>query len=274
MSNTHPNPPMQKLKRVGLGIGSLFIIISLMLYFLQEKLIFLPTTLPQDYEYSFSEPFEELFLETDDGARLNALHFKRDEPKGLILYFHGNAGDLSRWGAIATFFVQKEYDVLVMDYRTYGKSTGNLNEVSLYADAALFYQYAKQRYKEDDIIIYGRSLGAAIATQLASVTQPAKLLLETPFYNLYDVAKDRFGMLPIRQLLKYEFKSNKYITKVTCPIRIFHGTEDRVVPYASGQELFKTIAQSDKRFYTIDNGAHNDLAEFEGYLKAIELELP
>lgn len=265
---------MQKLKRIGLFICSLYILIALMLYFLQEKLIFLPTNLPQEYAYTFTEPFEEFYLEAPDGARLNAVHFKRQRPKGLILYFHGNAGDLSRWGSYATFFAQKEYDVLIMDYRTYGKSTGKLGEKELYADAQLFYQYAKRQYGEANIIVYGRSLGAAIATQLASVTQPSKLILETPFYNLYDVAKERFSLLPIKQFLKYEFKSNEYITQVACPIRIFHGTADRVVPYESGLQLFESTPQTDKRFYTIENGEHNNLVEFEVYLKGMEQELP
>ncbi len=98
-----------------------------MLYFLQEKFIFLPSKLPQDYAYSFAFPHTEFNLETPDGAKLNGLHFKNGNSKGVILYFHGNAGDLSRWGEIALFFVEKQYDVVIMDYRTYGKSTGKLS---------------------------------------------------------------------------------------------------------------------------------------------------
>jgi len=139
-----------------------------MLYFFQEKIIFLPSKLPQDYSYSFSEPFKEFNLAAKDGAKLNGLHFKRENPKGVILYFHGNAGDLARWGEIATFFAQKEYDIVVMDYRTYGKSTGKLSEDALFKDAQLFYDYTLDKYKEEDIIVYGRSLGASIATYTAS----------------------------------------------------------------------------------------------------------
>ena len=95
-----------------------------MLTLIQEKFIFLPTQLPEEYSYSFENEFEEFFLTNPDGARLNALHFKTNKPKGVILYFHGNAGDLSRWGEIANRFLDFEYDVIVMDYRGYGKSTG------------------------------------------------------------------------------------------------------------------------------------------------------
>ncbi|MDT0607522.1 alpha/beta hydrolase [Croceitalea rosinachiae] len=239
-----------------------------MLYFLQEKFIFLPTKLPQNHVYQFSESFEEFFLNTPDGATLNGLHFKIEDPKGVILYFHGNAGDLSRWGEIATYFVKKSYAVIIMDYRTYGKSTGKLSEKHLFSDAQLFYNYALENYREKEITIYGRSLGAAIATQLASKTKPSKLVLETPFYNLYDVAKTRFSFLPLKLLLKYQFESNRYIQKVNCPITIFHGTEDAIVPYESGASLYRA-ANEPKEFITIEGGGHNDLVQFSTYQKNI-----
>jgi alpha-beta hydrolase superfamily lysophospholipase len=244
-----------------------------LLYVLQEKLIFLPTKLDKRHQYSFSVPFEEFFLEASDGAQLNALHFKRPDPKGVIVYFHGNAGDLSRWGEIALFFVEQNYDVIIMDYRTYGKSTGNLTEENLFSDAELFYKYALNRYPEKEIIVYGRSLGAAIATNVASKNEPKKLILETPFYNLHDVAKNRFSFLPVKQLLKFEFASNAYIKKVKSPIVIFHGTQDEVVPYPSGRKLFGAISGEQKKFYTIQNGGHNDLVNFEAFRKGIDQEL-
>ncbi|AWX46056.1 Monoacylglycerol lipase ABHD12 [Flagellimonas maritima] len=264
---------MQKLKRFGLSILILFFSIVLMIYFLQERLIFLPSQLPADYEYSFSQDFEEVFLNNEDGAKLNAVHFKVEEPKGLILYFHGNAGDLSRWGYIASGFTELGYDVLVMDYRTYGKSTGVLSEKGLYGDAQLFYNYAMKRYNESEIIVYGRSLGATIASHLASKNEPSKLILETPFYNLLDVAQDRFPILPLKHLLKYKMTSNEYVQDVKAPIRIFHGTADKVVSYDSGKKLFEAIPHSDKKLYTIEDGNHNNLIEFENFRKGIQKEL-
>jgi alpha-beta hydrolase superfamily lysophospholipase len=264
---------MQRLKQLTLILLTLFMIASSLLYVLQEKLIFLPTKLEKNYKYSFSAPFDEVFLEANDGAQLNALHFKRREPKGVILYFHGNAGDLSRWGEIALYFVEKNFDVIIMDYRTYGKSTGSLSEEKLFSDAQLFYEYVLKQYAEKDIIVYGRSLGASIATHVASNNRPKKLILETPFYNLLDVAKDRFSLLPVKQLLKYEFASNIYIKKVKIPIAIFHGTEDEVVPYESGRKLYKVLPEVQKNFYTIKNGGHNNLVNFEAFREGIENEL-
>lgn len=240
------------------------------LYFLQEKLIFLPTTLPQDFAYSFSNPFEELFLKSDDGAVINAIHFKTEKPKGVILYFHGNAGDLSRWGKITEFFVEKNYDVLVMDYRTYGKSSGTLSEQALYNDAQMCYDYLLKHYQESEITIYGRSIGTGMATHLASRNQPHRLILETPFYCLAEVAKYRFPVFPVKKLLKYNFPSYQYIQDVKCPIKIFHGTDDNIIPYASGEKLFNSIVKKEKTFFTIKKGEHNNLIEFETYRKHIQ----
>ena len=150
--------------------------IAASLFFFQEKLIFRPITLPQDFVYNFSNPFEELFLKAEDGAVINALHFKKENPKGIILYFHGNAGNLARWGKITEFFVEKDYDVLVMDYRTYGKSTGKLSEQALYSDAQMCYNYVLKQYEESEIIVYGRSLGTGMATYLASNNNPKQLI--------------------------------------------------------------------------------------------------
>lgn len=239
--------------------------ISASLYFLQEKLLFLPTVLKQDYQFQFNHNFEELNLETDDGAKLNAIHFKVENPKGVILYFHGNAGDLSRWGLVAEYFVEKQYDVLIMDYRSFGKSTGKLSEAVFYSDAQLFYDYLKKQYDEKDITLYGRSLGTGITTCLASKNNPKQLVLETPYYSILDVAKDRFSIFPVEKLLKYEFPSYKFIKDVSCPIAIFHGTNDEVVPYQSAKKLFEVSPEKLAKLVTIKGGNHGNLSAFDVY---------
>lgn len=242
--------------------------ITSVLYFFQEKLLFLPTTLEQDYQYESQYVFEELFLKTDKDVTINALHFKVEKPKGVILYFHGNAGDLSRWGNITEYFVEKNYDVLVMDYRTYGKSTGVLNEEALYQDAQYCYSYLLKQYSETDITLYGRSLGTGIASYLASKNNPKQLILETPYYSILDVAKDRFPMLPVKQLLKYHFPTFAFLPESTCPVTIIHGTEDSVVPYASSRKLLD-LNLNHLMFVTVKGGNHNDLVDFNAYHDAI-----
>jgi len=265
---------MQKLKKLAKFLGVLYILSVLMLYFFQEKLIFLPSKLPQGYEYSFALPHKEFNLTTDDGAVLNGLHFKNTESKGVLLYFHGNAGDLSRWGEIALYFVEKQYDVVIMDYRTYGKSTGKLSPQALFDDAELFYEYTLKHYDENEITLYGRSLGTGIATAMASRHKPKQLVLETPFYSLLDVAKGMFPILPVSLFLKYTFPSYEYVKDIRCPITIFHGNSDSVVPYESGKRLYDVIPHNRKLFFTIKEGDHNNLVSFPAYHDGIKQVLP
>lgn len=251
---------------VGLLIG--YMMITMALYFFQEKILFQPTTIEADYTFQFETSFEELFLKTDANALINALHFKVEKPKGVILYFHGNAGDLIRWGSIAEYFTNYQYNVFIIDYRTYGKSTGTLSEKAFYKDAQFAYDYLLKYYKEDEIMVYGRSLGTGIASYIASKNKPKQLVLETPYYNILDVAKSRFPVLPVKQLLKYHFPTNEFLPNVTCPITIFHGTDDAIVPYDSGRKLLDV--NSNINFITIENGKHNNLVEFNSYQTQIK----
>ncbi len=254
----------------GVAIVSVpYLFFALFMYFIQDNILFQPQPLPADYEFSFNAKFKEFNVITPDSASLNALHFYNPNPKGVILYFHGNAGNLARWGGIASGYVQYGYDVIVMDYRSYGKSTGSPNQESMYADAQLFYNYAKQHYPEDDILVYGRSLGTSVSTFLAAQNNPERLILETPFYSIKDVANTRFRYLPVQWLLKYDFPSYKYAPLVNCPALILHGTNDAVVPYSSGKRLYESFAMPNAELITIAKGKHNNLNEFETFNEAI-----
>ena len=245
-----------------------YVMIGLALYFFQEKLLFLPTTLEQSYEFNFDYNLDELFLKPEEGVTINALHFKVENPKGIILYFHGNSGDLSRWGKVAEYFVKKQYDVLVMDYRTYGKSIGTLGEKGFYKDAQYCYDYLLQHYSDTQITLYGRSLGTGIASFIAAENEPKQLILETPYYSILDVAKDRFPMFPLEKLLKYQFPTFKYLLKTNCSITIIHGTDDDVVPYSSSKKLSE-LKLENLNFITVENGTHNNLIEFDKYHNTI-----
>ncbi|MDY8135615.1 alpha/beta hydrolase [Aquimarina sp. 2201CG5-10] len=261
---------MHKLKKFVLWIAAIYGVISLLLYIFQEQLLFHPEKLDNNYTFQFDYSFDELFLETSDGAKLNGLHFKVENSKGVILYFHGNKGSLRRWGSIATFFVEKQYDVVIMDYRGYGKSQGKMTEEYLYSDAQQFYEYTKQYYPENKINIYGRSLGTGIAVKTASVNNPGNLILETPYYNLENVAKNWLPIFPVKWLLRYKIPSNAFIKDVSCRTTIYHGTKDKVVPYESGKQLFDSISNQNKRLITVEGGGHNDLIMYREYLKTID----
>ncbi|WP_241507165.1 alpha/beta hydrolase [Aquimarina sediminis] len=209
-------------------------------------------------------------MKTEDGNHLNAVHFINKNPKRVILYFHGNKGSLKRWGEIVSFFAAKQYDVIIMDYRGYGKSTGEINEQKLYDDAQLFYNYALSKYNEDQIIIYGRSLGTGVAIKVASDNQPNSLVLETPYYSMKHLIENWLPFFPLDIILRYHIPSNEFIKNVTCDITIYHGTSDRVVPYKFGLQLFNSIPIPNKRMFTVTNGKHNNLMEFNEYLTTID----
>ncbi len=260
----------RRLKKVLIVIASLYVIIFVALYFLQEKMIFIPDVLQQDYSYEFSENFEEVFLKTEDGAKLNALHFMVENPKGVILYFHGNAGELSRWGIVVQKFVELNYDVLVMDYRTYGKSTGKLSQNALYSDAQLFYDYLLKSYTEAEIVVYGRSLGTTFATYVAAENHPKQLILEAPFYSLDEVASKRFPIYPVGWFLKFHFPTYQYLKDVSCPITIFHGTDDLVVNYRNSEKLSKIETKEKLTFIAIPGGTHHNLVTYEAYKTTLD----
>lgn len=235
-----------------------------MLYFFQEKLIFYSSTLPQDYQYSFQTEFEELFLTAKDGAVLNGLHFKAKSSKGVIIYNHGNAGELDIWGKWAEILVNRySYDVVIWDYRGYGKSTGKRKKQLMLDDGLLFYNYTKELYSEDLITVYGRSMGGFFGTYMTQKNNPKKLVLESTPTSLLEVAKEKYPFLPAKWLLKYKFQNTENIQKIKTPTYMIHGTADDLIPFEHGQRLFELSDSKTKEFFPIEGGNHNDLKHFE-----------
>ena len=240
--------------------------------YLQEKVVFLPVKLPEDFEYSFDCAFEEYFFDTPNEGKINAVHFKIQKPKGVILYFHGNSDNLVRWGKIASDLTGFGYDVFVPDYRHYGKSTGPRNEEYLFSDAQFCYDFLKKQYGEENITVYGRSLGGAFAVKMAADNEPKKLILEATFFNLQDIFNrwlPNSATEKISPKMTYHFHSNKNILEVNCPLYHFHGDKDFVVPINSGKKLFETLhtekPELEKKFIEIKGGSHDDLSKFEEF---------
>ena len=250
---------------------------SELLKYFQEKVVFLPVILPHDHTYDFENDFEEYLWDTPYEGKINALHFKIENPKGVIAYFHGNADNLHRWGKIAVDFTKFGYDVLVMDYRGYGKSSGPRNEEYLYSDAQFFYDFAKENYGENKIIVYGRSLGGAFATKIAGENQPKMVILESTFYNLQDIVN---RWLPgkvtdkVSPKMTYHFLSNQNILKIKVPLYHFHGTKDSVVPLKSGKKLFEVFEKEHpkiaKKFIEIKGGTHEDLIKYDEFVEEMK----
>ena len=259
---------VKTFRNVLLVIITIYLVLGATLSLLQERLLFLPNELEETYVFNFDIDFEELKLHPESKVLISAVHFKIANPKGIVLYCHGNAGDLTRWGRIASSFTAYGYEVLVWDYRTYGKSKGPLSESAINRDAQYLYNYLHKTFRSEDIILYGRSLGTGVASYLAANNAAQQLILETPFYSITDVAKYRFPFFPVEWLMRYKFPNNEYLPKVHCPITILHGTKDKVVPYRSAQKL-KSIGLKGLEFVTIIGGGHNNLSDFEKFHSVI-----
>lgn len=244
-----------------------YVVLCILLYVFQERLIFIPETLRPDFRYSFPLRFEEINVPVR-GATIHALQFAPDAPRGAILYLHGNAGSLRSWGAVASDFVRHGYTVLIPDYRGYGKSTGSIrSERMLHEDALAVYTHLRQQYREEQIIVYGRSIGTGIAAELARAQRPGMLVLETPYFSLKEIATRQFPFVP-GFLLKYPLRTDLRISGVTCPIYLIHGTRDEFIPYDSSVRLVPLI-KSEHELVTIEGGGHNNLAQFREYHTAL-----
>ncbi len=246
----------------------IYFVISLLAFWMQERLIFYPDKLPAVYRFQFKDSFEEISFKPEKDAVVHSLLFHSENPKGLVIYFHGNAGSLEGWGHVAPDFTKNGYDALVVDYRGYGKSSGRLSEKALLLDAQYIYDAMKQRYDEKNMIVYGRSLGTGIATFLAMENSPSMLVLETPFYNFLKLVNYHFSWLPNRLILRYRFQTNEWLQKVNCPVIIFHGTEDAIIPYNHSEMLVKETGKITE-FITIEGGNHNNLSSFEAYQREL-----
>lgn len=236
-----------------------------------KKSLFRPVKLPEHYHFKFSEPFKEYFLKTPDGVMLNLLSFQalsHHPARGLVLYFHGNRGNLQRWGAMHRDFTSQGFDFIAMDYRGYGKSGGDPDEQLFFSDARLLYDWVCKRYHPAQIVLYGRSLGSGMACYLASQVTAHSLVLETPFDNIAGIiaAHLRRPELPFEP--PYSFPNDRHLLETQLPVLIFHGTHDGVVPYASAENLKKCLKPGDE-FVTIPGGTHHNLNSFPEYRKRL-----
>ena len=244
---------------------SFLALVSIFLYFFQERFLFHPEKLPKDFQFQYeNQQVDEYHLELPDGETINGLHFKVDKPKGLIYYLKGNSKSIKGWGKFAVDFTLHNYDVIMIDYRGFGK----MSQESMKKDALFVYDKLKEKVKEEHIIIYGRSLGTGLATKVASVNNPKALILACPYFSMSKNVKRYLPLIPLGLVMRYSMPTYKWIKYVDCPISIIHGTNDKVIKFASSIKLSKLKADSTK-LYPIIGGGHKDLHNFESYHLAI-----
>ena len=247
----------RQLTKTALGFIGIYVLICAGMYFGQENLIFRPVALPEDHVFTFSGDWEEIWLTAADSARVNGVLFRHQSPVGVVYFLHGNAGNIERVGTTWGMVKRNGYDMLTIDYRTYGKSTDPLSMEGIYKDADAGWQYLNERYGPDKIVLYGSSLGTGIATYLARNHSPKKLILQAPYTSIEDIARERFPWLPIGLLLEYPFPSVDNLKGLPSEVLILHGTEDRIIPYAHGKAM--ADAAPSALFVTLDGAGHNDL---------------
>ena len=233
-------------------------------YLVQERLIFKPEKLSQQFEFIYDVPFRELFFDVEPGVRINGLHFHRDNPSGLILYFHGNSRSIKGWAKYAADFYRYNYDVVLVDYRGFGKSTGKRSESGMLRDMQFVYDTLLVQYPEDHLILYGRSMGSGFAAKLASDNRPRYLILDAPYYSFSKVVERYLPFLPLRYVLRFKLRSDRWIRKVECPIYILHGTRDWLIPIRHSERL-QALNPARTTLIRIHGGGHNNLPDFPEY---------
>jgi alpha-beta hydrolase superfamily lysophospholipase len=250
------------------SLAIIYIAGGIILYFIQDLILFHPAALPKTHSFAFAQPFKEVNIQVQN-RNLSIVQFTTNSnKKGIVLYFHGNRQNIERYGKFAPAFTKNGYEVWMMDYPGFGKTTGKRTEQVMYDDAFLVYKTAIKETLPQNIIIYGKSLGTGIAANLALKYKCQQLILETPYYSLPSLAKAKFPIYPTGLLVKYSFPVYRFLPGVNAPVTILHGTSDEVIPYSQAKLLKKENPATN--LVTITNGRHNDLAQHNIFQKTLD----
>jgi len=266
---------MPKLLRTGFAVAKFLVALAALayagtlgaLYFFQERLLFPATVMAADYQFDFAQPFEEMRIAVPGGS-LDALLFRQPAPRGLVFFLHGNRGDLRTWTTGLEFYRKINYDLFIVDYRGYGKSTGRIDsEEQLHHDVRAAWDAIAPRYAGKPIVVYGRSLGTALAAELARDVHPALLVMVSPFANLATAAQRRYPIAP-GFLLKYPMRTDAIIGDVTSPVFLVAGSRDRLTPPTDSLAL-KALTHAPVEMVIVEGDGHVNIHQFPAYLDAL-----
>jgi hypothetical protein len=265
------SPVFKKIKKWLILISIVYLSIGIVFYFLQEAILFHPVSLKKNARYSFSAPHDEINIPVNKHSSLNVVRFfsTTSVTKGIVLYFHGNKKNIGWYASYPPYFTRHGYEVWMIDYPGFGKSTGAFTEENLYRGAAILYRFAQSRFAADSLIIYGKSMGTGIAAQLASRQKCKRLILETPYFDFPSVVKHYLPIYPVEWMIHYKLPTYRYLPLVEAPVTIFQGTRDRLVTYDNARRLIPFLKKGDE-FITVQGAAHNDLFRFEKTTKKLD----
>ena len=238
-----------------------YVVMLVVLYAFQSRLVFFPNTPSRAVgpgPDSIGLAYETVEILTDDGIRLEAWYVPVRDPRGTVLFFHGNAGNISHRLDSLKVFNQLHLSTLIFDYRGYGGSEGEASEAGIYSDAEAAWRYLTEERGTPaaEIVLFGRSLGAAVAASVAGRHRPGALIIESAFVSVPDMAAELYPWLPARRLARIGFPTGEFLKSVSCPVLVVHSRDDEIIPFAHGLRLFG-MAREPKRFLELWGG-HND----------------
>jgi fermentation-respiration switch protein FrsA (DUF1100 family) len=241
-------------------LGLAYVGFAGLLFLFQERLAYYPE-IGREMHSSPREhgmDYQALTLNTADEERLDAWFVPAPQAQGVVLFLHGNAGNLSQRLDSIAMFHRLGYAVLIFDYRGYGRSSGKPSEAGLHLDAETAWAYLTEvrGIAPDDIVLFGESLGGALAAHLAARQRPGALVLASAFTSVPDLAADLYPWLPARWLARLRYDTRAALARVDCPVLVAHSPDDEIIPYHHGQELY--AAASEPKMFLALAGGHND----------------
>ncbi len=237
-----------------------YLVVLLIVMIFENRLIFIPSRYPEGNWRPFALTFEDAWFPSSDGTRLHGWYLPHREPRAVVLFCHGNAGNVTHRDYILEQLQRVVgVSVLIFDYRGYGQSEGSPNEAGILADARAARRWLARRAKvaEQDLVLMGESLGGAVAADLAADGGARALILESTFTSLPEVAAYHYPWLPLRWLLRTRLNALEAVKKYRGPLLLTHGDRDTIVPYDFGKRLFEA-ANEPKQLLTVPGGDHND----------------
>jgi len=253
--------------------GILYVGACSYMYFFQESFIFHPRRMDSSVKIELTQANEELTIKTKDGVTLSGLICKSSVEFGknkLVFFLHGNTGNLLDQKEAATLYTSLGYDFFCMDYRSYGKSGGELtNEATFFEDIRTTFKLMADRYGKENMVVIGYSLGTASAAMITSEQKPAGLVLIAPYYSLVDMTARNYPWIP-SQLVKYRFETEKYVRKIkSTPILLVHGDKDQMIPYQCSSDL-SVLLNDNSKFVTLKGQTHDYFERNEEFVAAIK----
>lgn len=239
--------------------------VLLLLYWQQERLLFAPTRLPPEHRFTV-EGVVERRIEVD-GATLSALHFRQPNARGVVFFLHGNGGSLQEWVTGTEFYRRTGFDLFMIDYRGYGKSTGRIeSEAQLHADVRAAWRAIAPEYAGRKVVLYGRSLGSGLASNLATEVDADLLVLVSPYSSLRDAGRDHYAWVP-PFVLRYPMRTDLWLPKVRMPVLMLHGDRDTVIDIAHAERL--KALKPDAELVRLHGVSHNDVHLSHEYVEAL-----